>query len=71
MRVKHARLIGGLLGTTLGAVAFGACSHDADDCHNTRTCPLERCISDAGADADMLEAGDCCEGEDGGLVCAR
>jgi hypothetical protein len=71
MRVTHAWIIGGLLGAVLGAVGLCACGHDAEDCRNTRTCPTPKCISDAGVDADRLEAGDCCEGEDGGLVCAQ
>lgn len=70
MRIAHARIVGGLLVAVLGAIGFSACGHDAEDCRNTRTCEATKCISDAGVDADMLDAGDCCEGEDGGLVCA-
>ncbi len=66
MRVTRARIIGGLLGVVLGAVGVGACSHDAEDCRNTRTCIPSPCV-----DGGVVDAGDCCEAEDGGLVCAQ
>lgn len=73
MKVTHARIVGGLLAAMLSAAGvsgFSACGNAADDCRNTRTCPAPKCISDAGVDADMLESGYCCTGDDGGLVCA-
>jgi hypothetical protein len=80
MRVTRATIIGGLLGVVLGAIGLGACSHLADDCHNTKTCIPPSC--EAGDDGGLVcapcvdggvrdpgDAGDCCETEDGGLVC--
>ena len=71
MKQNSARLIGVLVTTVLfasTAMAFGACVHDADDCRNTRTCVPPPCGTDAGDPLKGMDP-DCCQQEDGGLVC--
>ena len=41
------------------ALALGACSHNADDCHNTLTCPYPDYCAEAGADANVNEIDGC------------
>jgi hypothetical protein len=46
------------------ATAFGGCGDNIDDCRNTRTCIPLPCM-----DGGVLDAGDCCKADDGGIVC--
>lgn len=57
MKRKHAPLVGALFAAVLVASAgllFSACVHDADDCHNTRTCLPDFCI-EAGDAMDEID----------------
>ncbi len=68
MKVTHSRNIAGLFAVVFGAsvaVVFGGCGDNIDDCRNTRTCIPLPCI-----DGGLLDAGDCCKADDGGLTCA-
>ena len=74
MNRKHARIIGGLFAAALAASAaalgFSACANAADDCRNTRTCVPPPCGMDAGDPLNGMDP-DCCEQEDGGIVCVK
>jgi hypothetical protein len=68
MRFTHSWIIPGLFVAVLGAagaLAFAGCGNNLDDCRNTRTCIALPCM-----DGGALDTGECCEGSDGGLVCA-
>ena len=73
MKRNYARSIGSMFAAVLVAsatLAFGACVHDADDCRNTRTCVPPPCGMDAGDPLNGMDP-DCCQQEDGGLVCVK
>ena len=68
MKVTHSRIIAGLFAVLSGAAAataFGGCGDTINDCRNTRTCIPLPCV-----DGGVLDAGDCCQADDGGAVCA-
>jgi hypothetical protein len=57
-RKNRSRILGGLFAAVLGAsaaLAFGACSDEADDCHNTATCVPPAYCYEAGDAVDEVD----------------